>query len=364
MIDDRDQIIMKILLENPEGLQYSRLLEIILTEYKDKFAKRTFEKHLLNLVNDKKVLRIEAKEIAKNAVIYKILISEEDEKRIKEISESFFLFQDLLNDKHVSNDTLIGFSSQFLDSIANNSNYMLGEYFFEKNGEIRYEIFEKIRKEKFSIIKKLMKKRFSKKEMNRIFLELELISELRLSNSNQTNHDVVAFTNKLRTKEEIIFDNTFITYPEDINYFSDAVNIPEIENFRVKNKIEELKLKLEDPKQDKKVLKNQFLKYLKLDKFSEENYEAIRNASFNLKIFRTYFHFENIDEFKKNWNQFVKSDVLSAMLKFDDDKKYLTMYNHLMNPRIDVNDPSLLDKMISKKSLNEINNYVDEIFKN
>lgn len=201
-LDDRDQQIIKLLLENPKGLQPSQILRLL------KWNKKTLQGHLNSLLNHKVIFKEKDETKAKNSkTTYKAFATKENEELFNNINDYYLRSKELLQIKNNNKMAILSAFPHLMQVFSVNYYSLINFYLMRQKGDYLYEVMMKMMNEKLKEFRDYMRNNFSKKQIQRIHAESNIILEVDQIIANEKVLYVMMGRPYYRTQDEILLDN-------------------------------------------------------------------------------------------------------------------------------------------------------------
>lgn len=252
-LDDRDQQIIKLLLENPNGLQPSQILRQL------NWNKKTLQGHLNSLLNHKVIFKEKDETKAKNSkTIYKAFVTKEKEQLLKNINEYYLRTKELLQIKNNNKIAILSAVPHLMQVFSANYYSIIQYYLTRPKGDYLYDIMMKMMNEKLKELQYYIRNNFSKRQIQRIHDESNII----LDEDQIIAHEKVMYVMMgrpyYRTQDEILLDNDHLdSDPIEKKLFDKRITKRRselIENPKIKSYLKNLAKKHETAK--KRIDKN------------------------------------------------------------------------------------------------------------
>ena len=252
-LDDRDQQIIKLLLENPKGLQPSQILRQL------QWNKKTLQGHLNSLLNHKVIFKEKDEAKAKNSkTIYKAYATKENEQLFKNIHEYYLRTKELLQIKNNNKIAILSAIPHLMQVFSANYYSLIQYYLTRQKGDYLYDVMMKMMNEELKQLQYYIRNNFSKKQIKRISEESSIILEEDQIIANEKVMYVMMGRPYYRTQDEILLDNDHLdSDPLEKRLFKAKITkqrIELIENPKIKSYLKDLAKKHEIAK--KRIDKN------------------------------------------------------------------------------------------------------------
>ena len=228
MDEPADRVIIKILLNFPDGLKRAELRR----KCEEKFAKRTFDRGLVRLTKQGTIEKIKDLNKGKNSTtVYKLLLNPKTAELCRNIISLFADFKKFMENKELSNLKVLTGCSYIIQMYGVIYQMSARLFLFKgERGDLIYDVLLDALKERLGEFRVLFFKRFKTKRNVDQFLEESRI--LNLYDLIQTLFKLrrsMIMTMKPRTVEEILLDHRPVLNVFEAGEFSGKIKTTRLE---------------------------------------------------------------------------------------------------------------------------------------